>query len=281
MLYHIIYPLAKTFGFINVFGYITFRSVLAFLITFLLCVLVFPFFIKKMVQFKVNQIVRKEGPQSHQIKVGTPTMGGFLVIIGMVTSLLICGNFNNFYVLIILFATISFGVVGFFDDYLKITRKSSDGLHAKFKLFSQIFLATAISTAIYLIMGNDVAYISVPFFKNLKIYLSYFYIPFGVFWIVGFSNAVNLTDGLDGLAGGLLVPVVLTMGLFVMLSDTKSLPNIYISNISQCLQNYWSTLLLLLEACVLFYGITLILHKFLWEILALYHLEESLELWHL
>lgn len=214
MLYHIIYPLAKTFGFINVFGYITFRSVLAFLITFLLCVLVFPFFIKKMVQFKVNQIVRKEGPQSHQIKVGTPTMGGFLVIIGMVTSLLICGNFNNFYVLIILFATISFGVVGFFDDYLKITRKSSDGLHAKFKLFSQIFLATAISTAIYLIMGNDVAYISVPFFKNLKIYLSYFYIPFGVFWIVGFSNAVNLTDGLDGLAGGLLVPVVLTMGLF-------------------------------------------------------------------
>ncbi len=221
MLYHFLYPLAKSLGFFNVFGYITVRSVIAFVLSFVICVIFFPFFIKKLTNFKLNQIIREEGPESHRIKVGTPTMGGFLVIIGMVASLLICGNFKNLYILIILFATISFAIIGFIDDFLKISKKSSDGLHAKFKLFSQIFLAAAISTAIYFIMGDKFSYVTVPFFKNLKIYLSFFYIPFGVFWIVGFSNAVNLTDGLDGLAGGLLVPVVLTLGLFCYVTGHK------------------------------------------------------------
>jgi len=223
MLYHFLYSLTKWITGFNIFGYITFRSVIAFLISFIICLAFFPWFIEKMKRWKASQIIRVEGPQSHQIKVGTPTMGGFLVIIAIVISLLVCGNFNNLYILVILFATISFGIVGFFDDYLKITKKSSDGLQARFKLVSQILLATIISTAIYFIMGDKMAYLTIPFIKSFKLSISFFYIPFGVFLIVGFSNAVNLTDGLDGLAGGLLIAVVATFGLLSYVTGHKEL----------------------------------------------------------
>jgi phospho-N-acetylmuramoyl-pentapeptide-transferase len=228
MLYHFIYKFAKWISFFNVFGYITFRAVISFIITFITSLLFFPKFIKMMTIWKANQIIRDDGPKTHNKKIGTPTMGGLLVIISIIFSLLICGNFNNKYILIVIFATISFALIGFLDDFLKITKKTTEGLQAKFKLISQICIAFVVTIAIYLILGKDFAYISVPFLKNVSIDLSdiYFiifgininlgaiiYILFGVFVIVAFSNAVNITDGLDGLASGLLIAVATTLGL--------------------------------------------------------------------
>lgn len=223
MLYHFIYPLAQKITFFNVFGYITFRGAIAFVLSFLLCLIFFPPFIKKMKEVKAAQIIRTEGPKSHLTKVGTPTMGGLVVIVVTVITMLICGRLDNLYILLLLFCTISFGVIGVLDDYLKLSRHSSDGLHAKFKLISQICIAFIISLSIFLIMGRESSYISIPFVKGFKIDLSWFYILFGVFLIVGASNAVNLTDGLDGLAGGLLIPVFLTYGLFSYIQGHKDM----------------------------------------------------------
>ena len=139
MLYHLIFPISKWITGFNVFGYITFRSVVAFIITFLLCIIFFPILIKIFTKWNANQVIREDGPKSHNSKFGTPTMGGILVIISLLISLLICGNFNNLYILIILFATISFAIIGFIDDFLKVSQKTSEGLHARFKLISQIF----------------------------------------------------------------------------------------------------------------------------------------------
>lgn len=225
MLYHIIYPLAQKVTFFNVFGYITFRGAIAFVLSFLLCLIIFPSFIKRMKEIKVAQIIRTEGPKSHLAKVGTPTMGGLVVIIVTVVTMLICGRLDNLYILLLLFCTVSFGIIGVLDDYLKLSRHSSDGLHAKFKLISQICIAFIISLSIFLIMGRDSSYISIPFVKSesFKINISWFYVLFGVFLIVGSSNAVNLTDGLDGLAGGLLIPVFLTYGLFSYIQGHKEM----------------------------------------------------------
>ena len=224
MLYHFIFPISKWITGLNVFGYITFRSVIAFITTFLLCVIFFPIFIKILIKWKANQIIREEGPKSHNSKTGTPTMGGFLVIVSMLISLLICGNFKNLYILIILFATITFAIIGFVDDYLKISKKTSDGLHGRIKLISQILVATIISVAIYIILGREFAYINIPFLKNVRIDLGgAFYIPFGIFVIVATSNAVNITDGLDGLASGLLIVVTMTFGVLCYLSGHEPL----------------------------------------------------------
>jgi len=225
MLYHFLYPLAKELTFFNIFGYITFRAIIAFVIAFIFCIFAFPPFIRKMKAIKAAQIIRDDGPQTHLAKVGTPTMGGLIIIFGMLISLLICGNFANFYVIVMIFCTIGFALIGFLDDYLKISRKSSDGLHAKFKLISQILMATVITIFIYLIIGkdNNPGDIHIPFFKDLHINISWFYIPFGVFFITAFSNAVNLTDGLDGLAGGMLVAVTVCLGLLCYITGHKDM----------------------------------------------------------
>lgn len=223
MLFHFLYSLKKYISIFNVFGYITVRSVVAFIISFLIAIIFFPTFIEIMKRWKASQIIRKEGPQSHIGKSGTPTMGGVLIVISIIISMIICGNFNNLFIVILIFATILFAFIGFLDDYLKITRKSTDGLHARFKLISQIIVALIITILIYLIFGPSSTKIAIPFFKNLFIDIWLFYIPFGVFFIVGFSNAVNLTDGLDGLAGGLLVPVFATFGLLSYVTGHKEM----------------------------------------------------------
>lgn len=230
MLYHFLYSLKKYFSFLNVFGYITFRSVVAFILSFLIAIIFFPLLIDAMKKWKASQIIRDDGPQSHQGKSGTPTMGGVLVVISIVISMIICGNFNNLFIIILLGATILFAFIGFLDDYLKISKKSSAGLHAKFKLISQIIVALIISILIYIIFGPSSSKIYVPFLKNVFIDISILYIPFGVFFIVGFSNAVNLTDGLDGLAAGLLVPVFATFGLLSYITGHKEIAEyLYIS----------------------------------------------------
>jgi phospho-N-acetylmuramoyl-pentapeptide-transferase len=243
MLYHLILQFAEWFSALNVLKYITFRAVLAFMIAFILCLFLFPKFIKFLTKWKANQIIREEGPKSHNKKIGTPTMGGFLVVLILLFTNLICANFNNLYILIILFATIAFAIIGFIDDYLKISRKTSDGMHAKFKLISQLLVAFFISISLYYILGKDFAYITIPFFKNVKIHLGSLYLPvpffqsvqlniggllyilFGVFIIVSASNAVNITDGLDGLAGGLLIAATVTLGGLSYLSGHEKFAN--------------------------------------------------------
>ena len=224
MLYHIIFQLSKQFTFFNVFGYITFRSVIAFILTFTLCVIFFPKFIKFLSKWKANQIIRDEGPRSHHNnKLGTPTMGGLLVIISILFSLLVCGNFSNLYIWIVLFATITFAIIGFMDDYLKISKKTPEGLQAKIKLISQFLAATIISIAIYFILGKDFAYITIPFFKSIEINLGgVLYILLSTFIIVASSNAVNITDGLDGLASGLLIATASTFGVLSYLIGHES-----------------------------------------------------------
>ncbi len=224
MLYHIIFKLSNKFTLFNVFGYITFRSVIAFILSFTLCVIFFPRFIKFLTKWKANQIIREEGPKKHlDSKVGTPTMGGLLVIVSILISLLFCGNFLNLYIWIMLFATITFAIIGFFDDYLKISKKTSEGLQSKIKLFSQILTAAIISISIYFILGKDFAYINIPFFKDIGIYLGGFlYISLSTFIIVASSNAVNITDGLDGLASGLLIAVVSTFSVLSYLTGHES-----------------------------------------------------------
>lgn len=223
MLFHLLFPLSKYYTFLNVFGYITFRSAFAFIMSFILSLILFPVFIKKMRAWKASQIIREDGPESHMSKVGTPTMGGVVVIFVSLLTMLVCGNFYNLYILVLLFCTISFGIVGMIDDYLKLSRRSSDGLHAKFKLISQILLGLIITLCIYFIMGKSAGEITIPFVKSFRLDISVFYIPFGVFLITGFSNAVNLTDGLDGLAGGLLMIVFATFGLLSYISGHKEI----------------------------------------------------------
>ena len=223
MLYHFLYTLAKKLTFFNVFGYITFRSVISFILSFLICFLFFPLFIKFLNKWKANQIIREYGPKSHNAKVGTPTMGGIFVIIAILVSLLVSGNFSNLYIWIVLFATFTFGVIGFIDDYLKISKKTSTGMQARIKLISQIIAAMIISVSIYLILGKDFAYITVPFFKDVRIYIGgFFYIAFGIFVIVASSNAVNITDGLDGLAGGLLISLTTTFSVLCYVAGHES-----------------------------------------------------------
>ncbi|HBD96164.1 MAG: phospho-N-acetylmuramoyl-pentapeptide-transferase [Spirochaetes bacterium GWF1_31_7] len=223
MLYHILYPLSKYVTFFNVFGYITVRAATAFVISFILSLVLFPPFIRKMKAWKASQIIRTDGPESHLIKVGTPTMGGLVVIVVAIITMVLCGNLSNLYILVLLFCTISFGIIGMIDDFLKLSKKSSDGLHAKFKLISQIILALIVTLCIYFIMGKSAGEISIPFVKSFKLDISIFYIPFGVFLITGFSNAVNLTDGLDGLAGGLLMLVFATFGLLSYIFGHKEI----------------------------------------------------------
>ena len=194
-----------------VLRYLTVRT-LGGTVTALLITIIFgPLFINKLKSMQFEQYVRNEGPKSHYKKTGTPTMGGILIISSMLISTLLWADLSNRYIWVVLFTTISFAFIGFFDDYLKIKNKSSDGLTSKQKIFMQ--LVVSISIISYLFFSHDqVAEISfiVPFFKNFIIPMgSFLFIFIGTFVLIGSSNAVNLTDGLDGLA---ILPSVLIAG---------------------------------------------------------------------
>ena len=205
MLYHLLYPLHTTFFGFNVFKYITFRSAGAVITALIVSFLLGPAVIRWLRALKVGQHVRNDGPQSHLTKQGTPTMGGVLIIAAVASSVLLWSDLTNQYVWIVLFAALSFGGIGFWDDYLKVVKKRSRGLTARQKFGLQILASLAIGVYLYRFSGDpDVAHLSVPFFKRLVIDLGWFSVPFAVLVIVGSSNAVNLTDGLDGLAAGLV-----------------------------------------------------------------------------
>ena len=195
----------------DVLRYLTVRT-LGGTVTALLITIIFgPLFINKLKSMQFEQYVRSEGPKSHYKKTGTPTMGGILIISSMLISTLLWADLSNRYIWVVLFTTISFAFIGFFDDYLKIKNKSSDGLTSKQKILMQ--LVVSISIISYLFFSHDqVAEISfiVPFFKNFIIPMGGFlFIFIGTFVLIGSSNAVNLTDGLDGLA---ILPSVLIAG---------------------------------------------------------------------
>ncbi len=205
MLYHLLYPLHSTFSGFNVFKYITFRSAGAALTALLVSFLLGPYVIQRLRLLKIGQHVRSDGPQTHLGKQGTPTMGGILIIAAIISATLLWSDLSNRYVWVVLFATIAFGGIGFWDDYLKVVKKQSTGLRAKHKFALQLFAALAIGLFLYFNPHDpNATKLSVPFMKKLLIDLGWFYVPFAVLVIVGSSNAVNLTDGLDGLAIGLV-----------------------------------------------------------------------------
>jgi phospho-N-acetylmuramoyl-pentapeptide-transferase len=175
-------------------------------------------------KISITQYIRDDGPQTHMGKAGTPTMGGVLIIISILVTILLWGDLSNLYIWVMLFALVGFGAIGFADDYLKIVRKNSKGLRACYKFGTQIALALMIGVFLYMNPKDPYTDIlSIPFFKKWLFDLGWFYIPFSIVVIVGASNAVNLTDGIDGLAIGLVAIAVLANGALVYISGHKGL----------------------------------------------------------
>jgi len=222
MLYHLLFPLRDAFSGFNVFRYITFRSAGAVLTALLVSFLLGPSMIAWLRRLKVGQQVRVDGPQTHLTKQGTPTMGGLLIIASLATSVLLWSDLTNKYVWVVLFATLAFGGIGFWDDYLKVVKKRSTGLRAYQKFGLQIAASLAIGIFLYKFSGDrEATFLSVPFMKSLLLDLGWFYVPFVAVVIVGSSNAVNLTDGLDGLAIGLVGIAATANAVIVYLGGNK------------------------------------------------------------
>jgi len=217
MLYLLLYPLSDEFHAFNLFRYITFRSggavVTALLISFICGPSVIAWLKSKQGE---GQPIRDDGPASHLIrKKGTPTMGGFLILLALTISTLLWADLTNGYVWVALLVTVFFGLIGFFDDYRKLTRRSHRGVSGRAKLLLEIIIAgiacVVLVSVVHQPFGNQVA---VPFFKNALLDLGWFFVPFGALVIVGASNSVNLTDGLDGLA---IVPTIFAAMCFAFI----------------------------------------------------------------
>ncbi len=217
MLYEFLIKYVETFTFLNVFKYITFRTGLAFFSSLLIALLIGGPFIKLFSNRKIINPIREDGPTDHIIKkIGTPTMGGVIILLGLIISTLLWADLKNIYILFCLYIVSAFGALGAYDDFKKIRNNSSLGISSKFKIFVQIFLALfGLIVLTYFVEYDEFKNLYFPFFKNLVINLGWFFVPFSIFVIVGSSNAVNLTDGLDGLA---TVPVILVAGCFAFIS---------------------------------------------------------------
>jgi phospho-N-acetylmuramoyl-pentapeptide-transferase len=205
VLYWLLVPLRKYFFFFNVFRYITVRTALAGLTALLLSLILGPWLIRFLKKRQIGQEIRAEGPQSHHAKKGTPSMGGILIIAGTIFPTLLWGKFDNIYIWLAMGAMVFFGAVGFMDDVLKVRKKRSLGLSSRQKVALQFLLSALIGLAL-IGLGLSKKFsleISLPFVKSWTAYLGWFYLPWIVFILVGSSNAVNLADGLDGLAIGL------------------------------------------------------------------------------
>ena len=202
MLYYLLPDLAPWLGVLNVTRYITFRTAAASLTALAISLLLGPWMIAKLRAFQIGQVIRQEGPQSHKAKAGTPTMGGLLILAAAVGPTLLWADLANSYVWIAVLATCAFGAVGFADDYLKIARRSHHGLRPRYKLGLQVLVAVGVGLALMALADNGLynTRLIFPFFKNLIPDLGWFYVAFAVLVLVGATNAVNLTDGLDGLA---------------------------------------------------------------------------------
>jgi len=204
MLMELLLPLEPYFGVLNVVRYITFRTAAASITALFISLVLGPWMIRKLRDFQIGQVIRQEGPQSHRAKAGTPTMGGLLILTAAIVPTLLWADLSNPYIGIAVLATCAFGAVGFTDDYLKIVRRSHHGLRPRYKMGLQLLVALGVGVTLLVLADlNPPLYntrLIFPFFKNLIPDLGWWYLPFTGFVLVAWSNAVNLTDGLDGLA---------------------------------------------------------------------------------
>lgn len=214
MLYNLLYPLSEYFSIFNIFKYITFRTAYAIITSLALSLFLGPIVINRLKSLQVSQKAKGYEPERHKQKEGTPTMGGIFIIISAGFSTILWADLTNYYVLIVLFAFFASGAIGCYDDYIKTVLKNPEGICAKSKFTLQIIVATVVAILVLKVDKTGAATkVAFPFFKNLVFDLGYFYILFAVFVIVGTSNAINLTDGLDGLA---IMPSVIAFGTFVI-----------------------------------------------------------------
>lgn len=212
MFYHIFYPLAADVKFLNIFKYLTFRTIYAMITALLVCFVLGPWIIRKLESLQARQVIRTDGPESHLQKQGTPTMGGVMILTAIVIPTLLWADLSNQYVWIVLFITIGYGLIGFMDDYKKVVEKNTKGLSARQKMFWQVLLAGAVAAFLFL-KPDFSTELFFPFFKRFHPDLWIWFIPFVTLVIVGASNAVNLTDGLDGLAIG---PVAINAATYML-----------------------------------------------------------------
>jgi len=221
MLYHLFYPLHELVSFFNVFRYITFRAAMAAMTAFLISLIFGPIIIKILTRLKIGENIRKEESvklyELHSKKQDTPTMGGILILLAVLSSTLIWADILNKYIILSLFSTVWLGITGFIDDYLKHIRKKSKGLNATAKFSSQIILGLILGIIIFSKFEGSTR-LDIPFLKDVSLELGIFYILFVILVITGSSNAVNLTDGLDGLAIGIVIMVALAFSVLSYVS---------------------------------------------------------------
>ena len=222
MLYHLLYPFHTDWFVLNVFKYITFRTIYAAITALIITLVLGPWVIRKLSLLKMGEVIRNDGPQSHLKKEGTPTMGGILVLGAVVISTLLWANLTNQYIWMALLVTFSFGLIGLIDDLEKLKARNGSGLSMFSKLFWQLLVALAVSFYLYFVLNLD-THLNVPFFKNISPEMGWFFIIFAIFVIVGTSNAVNLTDGLDGLAIG---PAMIAFATYIVFAYSAGHYNI-------------------------------------------------------
>ena len=208
-----LYPLVQYFTPFNIFQYITFRGAYAAITALLLTFVMAPPIIAYLRRKKLGESIRSDGPQSHQSKSGTPTMGGILLIISTIVAVLLWQDLRSVYTWIALLAIVGFGGVGFVDDYIKVFRKKKSGLSGKAKLVGQFAIAFLVCWLLFINGKHFASYLYLPFLKEPVLDMGWMIIPFGMLLLVFFTNSVNLTDGLDGLATGLAIPVTITFAV--------------------------------------------------------------------
>jgi len=210
--YHLLYPLHEYFSLFNVFRYITFRTIYAILTGLLISFVIGPWLIRKLKAFQIQQVVREDVPSRHIEKNGTPTMGGSLILAAILIPTLLWSDLTNRYTWLVLLTTLGFGGLGFLDDFRKVSDRKGIGIKARYKFPVQVLMALVISLVLFYIFDHD-SRLTFPFFKKVMPDLGAWYILFAMLVIVGTANAVNLTDGLDGLAIG---PVLIASGTFML-----------------------------------------------------------------
>jgi phospho-N-acetylmuramoyl-pentapeptide-transferase len=222
MLYHLLVPLASSYKLFNVFKYLTFRTIYAMITALVFSFIIGPWLIRKLEGLQAKQVIRTDGPESHLKKQGTPTMGGVLILAAIVVPTLLWADLTNSYIWLTLFIIVGYGLIGFVDDYKKVVEKNPKGLSPRQKMFWQVLMGAGVGIILYNLQGFSTE-LYFPFFKRVHPDLGILFIPFVTLVIVGASNAVNLTDGLDGLAIGPVAINAATYLLFTYIAGNAKL----------------------------------------------------------